>query len=123
MNNRHLKPHDFKPGDKVTVHSGIAHRNAYPGVVDRVTPTRVEVTYDASSTGGRKAIKKTFYGATGAEVGGFNSSPMLGKKVDEHEAFRESVIHGLRTQGWSKSDAEAEAADRVERLRQKEAGQ
>lgn len=47
----------------------------------------------------------------------------LKKRPDEYADFRASVIHGLRSQGWSKGDAEAEAADRIDRLRQKEAGQ
>lgn len=33
--------------------------------------------------------------------------------------MREQIIHGLRSRGWSRIDAETEADDRVERLRQK----
>ena len=86
MSRRHHSPHDFVVGEEVTVHSGFANRTPYPGVVTRITPTRVHVTYDASSTGGRPAIKKEFYGSSGSQVGGFSGSPVLGKRKPEHEA-------------------------------------
>lgn len=36
------------------------------------------------------------------------------------QRYRASVIHNLRSNGWSKQDAEDEADYRVERLRQKQ---
>lgn len=33
--------------------------------------------------------------------------------------LRDSIIHGLRSQGWSKIEAENEALDRIERMRQR----
>ena len=66
---RHHAPHDFTVGEEVTVHGGMNNRYKYPGKVYRVTPTRVHVTYDASSTGGRSMIRKEFWGATGCPVG------------------------------------------------------
>jgi hypothetical protein len=80
---RHHGPHDFKAGEEVTVISGGAHRVTYPGVVDRVTPSQVHVTYDASRTTGRKAIKKVFWGKTGYQVGGFSGSAFLRKRKRE----------------------------------------
>jgi hypothetical protein len=58
---RHHGPHDFTAGEEVTIISGGVNRVNYPGVVDRVTPSQVHVTYDASRTTGRKAIKKVFW--------------------------------------------------------------
>lgn len=38
--------------------------------------------------------------------------------MDQDErSFYESVVHGLRSRGWSRIDAEGEALDRLERLR------
>lgn len=31
--------------------------------------------------------------------------------------LRESIVHGLRSQGWSRIDAENEADERIERMR------
>lgn len=36
---------------------------------------------------------------------------------DPDAALRESMIHGLRSQGWSRIDAETEADDRIETIR------
>ena len=36
-------------------------------------------------------------------------------------AFRASVIHGLRTRGWSRQEAEDAADEKIERLRQRRA--
>lgn len=45
-------------------------------------------------------------------------SEMEPKAIDEdYTSFREFVIHGLRSRGWSRSEAESEADDQVERLR------
>lgn len=41
---------------------------------------------------------------------------------DEEQAFYDSVVHGLRARGWSRFDAEFEASERVERIRQKSKG-
>jgi hypothetical protein len=80
---RHTGPHTFAAGEEVTVISGGVHRVNYPGVVDRVTPSQVHVTYDASRTSGRPAIKKVFWGATGYQVGGFSGSAFLRKRQPE----------------------------------------
>jgi hypothetical protein len=80
---RHHGPHDFTAGEEVTVVSGNAMRTIYPGKVDRVTRTQVHVTYDASRTAGRPAIKKTFWGASGQEVGGFGGGSRLAKRKAE----------------------------------------
>lgn len=36
---------------------------------------------------------------------------------DEEAAIRESIIHGLRSQNWSRIEAENEADARIENLR------
>jgi hypothetical protein len=76
-NNRHHAPHDFTVGEEVTLHRFPDKR--YPGVVDKITPTRVTVkaTYPRGNT-----VAKTFWGATGVEIGGFHSSPCLRKRQD-----------------------------------------
>lgn len=35
----------------------------------------------------------------------------------DEQQFYESVVHGLRSRGWSRVDAEGEALERVERIR------
>lgn len=40
---------------------------------------------------------------------------------DDYTALRASIIHGLRSQGWSRIEAENEAEDRIERLRESRA--
>lgn len=40
---------------------------------------------------------------------------------EEDRAFYDSVVHGLRSAGWTRSEAEAEALERVERRRAREA--
>lgn len=37
--------------------------------------------------------------------------------ADDHQALRESIVHGLRSQGWGRIEAENEADDRIERGR------
>lgn len=37
---------------------------------------------------------------------------------DDEQKLYDSMVHGLRTQGWSKSDAEAEAIARIAAKRQ-----
>lgn len=73
-NNRHHAPHDFSVGEAVVLHRFPDKK--YAGVVEKVTPTRVTVTYD-TPRGGK--LTKTFWGATGVEIGGFSSSPYLRK--------------------------------------------
>lgn len=81
---RHHGPHTFKAGDEIAVISGNFSRIRYPGIVDRVTPTQVHVIYDASRTNGTKAIRRTFWGASGTEVGGFSGGSQLDRrKPDE----------------------------------------
>ena len=41
----------------------------------------------------------------------------LAEQRQKEQALRESIIHGLRNQGWSRIDAENEADDRIEALR------
>lgn len=36
--------------------------------------------------------------------------------VREQELY-DSIVHGLRSQGWSRIDAEGEALDRIEKMR------
>jgi len=38
---------------------------------------------------------------------------------DEEEHLYESMVHGLRSQGWSRSDAEAEAIERITARRER----
>lgn len=40
--------------------------------------------------------------------------------MTDDKGLRASIIHGLRSQGWSRIDAETEADDRIERYRQAE---
>lgn len=40
--------------------------------------------------------------------------------MDRDVALRESIVHGLRMQGWSRLEAEGEALARIDRQRQKE---
>lgn len=49
---------------------------------------------------------------TEAEKGGF---------LGEYTSLYESMVDGMRRRGWSRIDAEGEALDRIERLRQKRA--
>ena len=42
--------------------------------------------------------------------------------MSERELY-ESIVHGLRSQGWSRIDAEGEALERIERNRQRLANQ
>jgi hypothetical protein len=44
----------------------------------------------------------------------------MGKVMPDHAKLRESIVHGLRSQGWDRIDAENEADDRIERMRQRE---
>lgn len=37
--------------------------------------------------------------------------------MSDYAVLRESIIHGLRSQGWSRIEAENEADDRIERIR------
>ncbi len=37
--------------------------------------------------------------------------------TDDEKKLFDSMVHGLRSQGWSKADAEAEAIDRIVRNR------
>jgi hypothetical protein len=37
----------------------------------------------------------------------------------EEQKLYDSIVHGLRSQGWSRIEAEGEALDRIERQRQK----
>ena len=37
--------------------------------------------------------------------------------TENEQKFFDSVVHGLRSQGWSKSDAEDEALAKIERIR------
>lgn len=77
---RHHGQHTFKAGDEITVVGSNFSRTRYPGIVDRVTPTQVHVIYDASRTNGTKAIRRTFWGSSGAEVGGFSGGPQLSRR-------------------------------------------
>lgn len=83
-NNRHHAPHDFKEGDAITLHRFPDKR--YPGIVERVTPTQVHVR--ANYPGGG-IVRKIFWGATGVEVGGFNSSPTMRRR--QADDFSEPV--------------------------------
>ena len=65
-----------KPGDDLEVHSGFGGRTRYPAKVDRVTGAQVHVTYDASSTGGKIAIRKSFWKKNGCTVG-YRDGPRL----------------------------------------------
>jgi hypothetical protein len=38
---------------------------------------------------------------------------------DRLDELRESIVHGLRSRGWSRIDAENEADNKIENLRQK----
>jgi hypothetical protein len=38
----------------------------------------------------------------------------------DYTELRDSIVHGLRMQGWAKIEAENEADARIERLRDKE---
>ena len=40
---------------------------------------------------------------------------------DEEQRLYDSMVHGLRVQGWSRIEAESEALDRIERRRMKDA--
>jgi hypothetical protein len=37
----------------------------------------------------------------------------------DEQALYDSIVHGLRSQGWSRMDAEGEALARIERQRQR----
>lgn len=39
----------------------------------------------------------------------------------EEQGFYDSVVHDLRSRGWTRSEAEGEALDRIEKLRAKKA--
>ena len=39
--------------------------------------------------------------------------------LGEHQRFYDSVVDGLRRRGWSRIEAESEALDRIETLREK----
>lgn len=39
--------------------------------------------------------------------------------MGEDQELYDSIVHGLRSQGWSRMDAEDEALDRIERIRQR----
>lgn len=54
---------------------------------------------------------------TGAVNKGGGHTPGADSKL------REQIIHDLRMQGWSRIDAETEAEDRIERLRDKARGE
>jgi hypothetical protein len=41
----------------------------------------------------------------------------------DEQVFFDSVVHGLRSRGWSKLDAEGEALERLERSRAKACGE
>jgi hypothetical protein len=49
--------------------------------------------------------------------------PMMEKTFlpPAEQAFYDRVVHGLRSQGWSRLEAEGEALDRIERQRSKAA--
>ena len=38
---------------------------------------------------------------------------------EEERKLFDSIVHGLRNQGWSRIEAENEAIDRIERMRAK----
>ena len=40
--------------------------------------------------------------------------------AERERQLRESIIHGLRMQGWSRMDAEDEALTRIEKFRARE---
>ena len=44
--------------------------------------------------------------------------PVTGLLPRHERPTFDSIVHGLRQQGWSKFDAEAEAIDRIDRTRQ-----
>jgi hypothetical protein len=75
-NNRHHAPHDFKVGEEVTLHRFPGNKK-YPGTVYKTTPTQVwvETTYPRGNT-----ARRVFWGATGVEVGRYQSSPHLAKR-------------------------------------------
>jgi hypothetical protein len=37
----------------------------------------------------------------------------------DEQGFYDSIVHGLRSKGWSRIEAESEALDRLEKLREK----
>jgi len=39
--------------------------------------------------------------------------------TDREKELFDSIVHGLRSKGWSKVDAEDEALSKIERLRQR----
>lgn len=54
-----------------------------------------------------RAAREQFYG----------SIPEDEQARSEEEAMRASIVHGLRSKGWSRIEAENEADDRIENLR------
>lgn len=43
--------------------------------------------------------------------------------LGKHQRFYGSVVDGLRRAGWSRIEAESEALDRVEKLRERDAAE
>jgi len=37
--------------------------------------------------------------------------------TEKEKTLFDSIVHGLRSRGWSKSDAEDEALEKIERIR------
>lgn len=42
--------------------------------------------------------------------------------TDDEKALYDSIVHGLRSQGWSRIEAEGEALERVEKRRKPNLG-
>jgi hypothetical protein len=45
---------------------------------------------------------------------------VVGFLPEKEQQLYDSIVHGLRSQGWSRAMAEAEAIDRIDRSRHKE---